>query len=315
MKHGLIINQRKANCSVYEVGSLIKDILAGEENEFSKEYTIDYLETDVSLVGLTWYHYDFYIMNWHVLTLPIPKTSLIKMKSKKIAIVVEVNPNDNLPCTPDIFDAYMVIDPTKQKVGKFFPMPRPIIQVPTKSLLDKEKFVLGGFGLQNIRFLTEKRFEELVQNANISGRDCIVRINLPYGTFTETSLRGITKYGDWLKSLAKSNVEVIVTHDYMNRNELIGWLSEHNINCFPYYRNRPGLSAVTDQAISAGRGIMITDCYTFRHLHKYIPHFPEQSYYRLSKSTLPGIKQMQEDWSPENFRKTFDEMLRELRVI
>ena len=117
----------------------------------------------------------------------------------------------------------------------------------------------------------------------------------------------IVNYGKSLEKRAKSNVDVVITHDYMDRDKLVEWLSQHNMNCFPYYRDRPGLSAVTDQALSSGRAIMTTECNTFRHLHRYINHYPKESYLELSKSTLLGVQQMREDWSPENFRKGFND--------
>jgi glycosyltransferase involved in cell wall biosynthesis len=290
---------------------MIKDCLVE-----SDEYTLDYFETDPRLVQFyanTGGKYDFYIINWHPHTLAITNKYLDKL-SAKIAIVLEVSPNEYAPMTPNRFDAYAIIDPTKERTANYFPLPRPVLQLPTKPLLDDSKLVLGSFGLYNKQFKNEKRFDEIVESANNSGRDCIVRINLPVASFTYTSLDEIKKYGDWLKSLAKPNVDIIITHDYMSREELVGWLSEHTMNCFPYYRERAGLSAVTDQAVSAGRAIMTTECNTFRHIHKYINHFPKESYEELSISTLTGVKKMQEDWSPENFRKGFNNMLREMKI-
>jgi glycosyltransferase involved in cell wall biosynthesis len=315
MKHGVFINQKPANCSIYESGLMIKDILRGTRNEFSDEFTIDYFESDSNLTGFNWYPYSFYIINWHNHTLPIKRDLLSKLNGKKIAIVVEVSPDNCIPFTPDWFDAYAVIDPTKIRSGKFFPFARPILPAIQKPKLDKDKFVLGSFGIYSHSFSDEKRFMDIVTAANSSGRDCIVRINLPTATFAYTSITDLVNYGKSLEKAAGKNVEVVVTHDYMNRCDLISWLSEHDINCFPYYRNRPGLSAVTDQAISAGRGIMTTDCDTFRHLHKYISYYPKESYISLATSTLQGVKQMQIDWSPENFRLQFTNLLREIKVI
>jgi glycosyltransferase involved in cell wall biosynthesis len=311
MKHGVFINQQNTLCSIYESGRIIKDILKG----FSEEYTIDYVEMDKDLTGFNWHPYDFYIINWHPHTLPIRKELLDRMHKPKIAIVVEVSDKEYIPFTPDWFDAYAIIDPTKTRKGKFFPLPRPIAKVPTLPLLDESKFVLGSFGLYSHSFAEEKRFYELVDAANLSGLESIVRVNLPAASYTYTSFTDIVNYGKRLEKRAGPKVEVIISHDYMDRDVLVGWLSQHTMNCFPYYRERPGLSAVTDQAISAGRAIMTTECNTFRHLHKYINHFPKQSYLELAESTLSGVKKMQIDWSPETFRKEFDSMLRELRII
>lgn len=311
MKHGLFINQKKAICSIYESGLMIKDVIKG----YSNEYTIDYAELDASLTGISTFHYDFFIVNWHNHTLNISNSLLNKLIGPKIAIVVEVNPNDYIPYTPDWFDAYAVIDPTKERSGKFFPFPRPLVEAETKPLLDENKFILGSFGLYSEQFSNEKRFDEIIDAANSSNRDCVVRINLPLPTYTNTSITQIANYGKWLEKKANSNVDVVISHDYMDRNKLIAWLSEHNMNCFPYYRERPGLAAVTDQAVSSGRAIMTTNCSTFRHLHKYIDSYPNQSYLSLAESTLYGVGRMRNDWSANKFRLTFDNMLRELRII
>lgn len=315
MKRGVFINQTKANCSIYESGLMIKDCLVDSE-----EYTLDYVETDAELVQFySSYNppYDFHIINWHPHTLPISRSNLDRLAAK-IAIILEVGHGtgmiDYIPMTPPLFDAYAIIDPTKERKETYFPLPRPILRLPTKELLSKDKLVLGSFGLFNKQFTNEKRFEQIIFSANESGRECIVRINLPFAHYTYTTLSEIMQYGNRLKELAKSNVEVIITHDYMTREQLVEWLSEHTMNCFPYYRNRAGLSAVTDQAISAGRAIMTTECNTFRHLHEYISYYPKETYLELAESTLSGVKQMQIDWSPENFKLSFNSMLREMKI-
>jgi len=279
------------------------------------DYTLEYIETDNTLNNVPMRTYDFYIINWHPHTLAIPEYVLAKINGKKIAIVVEVSPTNYNPFTPEWFDGYAVIDPTKTRQGKYFPFPRPIIKTPTLPLLDKNKLTFGSFGLFSGSFKDEKRFYEVVEAANATRRECIVRVNLPVATYTYTPMSDIVSYGAYLRRRAGNKVQVIVTHDYMGREQLIAWLSQHNMNCFPYYRNRPGLSAVTDQAVSAGRAIMTTECDTFRHLHQYIGHYPQESYLELMESTLGGVKQMQYDWSPEQFKMNFDSMLRELNIL
>jgi glycosyltransferase involved in cell wall biosynthesis len=313
VKTGLFINSKKANCSIYESGLMIYDIL-----KESTHYTLDYIETDGKFLeynALGKRAFDFNVINWHPYTLAVPQAMVIKLPAR-IAIVVEVgvSQREYTPLTPDMFDAYAIIDPTREKYGKYFPLPRPVLPAPTKPLLDENKLVLGSFGLYSEQFKHEKRFGEIVDAANNSGKECIVRINLPRPNYTATPIETIKRYGDWLKSLAKSNVDVRVTHDYMTREQLVGWLSEHHMNCFPYYRERAGLAAVADQAVAAGRAIMTTECNTFRHLHKYISHFPKQSYMELLETTPTGVLQMREDWSPDNFRKEFNSMLRERQI-
>lgn len=313
MKRGAFINPIKANCSIYESGLMVYDILKDSEH-----YELDYFETDSRLTEF--YKnakppYNFHIVNWHPYTLAIPQSLVVKLPAR-IAIVVEVGPSKRefTPFTPSIFDAYAIIDPTKDRYDNYFPLPRPVLRFPTKPLLDENKLTFGSFGLFSGQFKHEKKFEEIIYAANDSNKECIVRINLPRPNYTLTSIETIKEYGNWLKSLAKSNVDVRVTHDYMDREQLVGWLSEHNMNCFPYYRERPGLAAVADQAIAAGRAIMTTECNTFRHLHQYINHYPKESYMQLVNSTVDGVLKMRDLWSPDNFRIEFNNMLREMRI-
>ena len=301
--NGLFINQVKNQCSIYESGVTIYNALK------SPDYKLDYLE--ISIMDMNKYAYvgyDFYIFNWHHNTLPIEKTTLDHIKGLKIGILLEVGPTELRPfMREDLFDAYMVVDPTKDKHGKYYPFPRPLDVVGNLLPLLADIPVFGTFGF----VVPGKNFGEVLQVANNLGTDCIVRMNFPAGRFTGQPLSAAIAYASTLHKFRGGNVDLRITHDYMEKPDLIRWCSEHTLNVFPYYRSMPGLSATTDQAIVAGRGIAITNCDTFRHLHPYIGYYPDQSYMQLSESTLPGIKQMQEDWSNSKFVERFNEILAE----
>lgn len=303
--NGLFINQEKSNCSIYESGIMIFNALK------SPIYKMDYMEISRhDMNSFNYVGYDFYVFNWHHNTLPVSKETLQKIKGLKIGIVLEVGVNEIKPfMKEDLFDAYMVIDPTKEKRNKFYPFPRPLEKVNSLLPLLSDVPVFGIFG-----FLSPgKNFAEPIRVAASLGIDCIVRINIPEATHTgHIGLPDVIKsYGKRLMSLRNGKVDLRITHDYMDKPDLIGWCSQNSLNVFPYYRNVPGLSAVTDQAIVAGRGIAITDCNTFRHMSPYISYYPKEDYLSLTTSTIPGIKQMQLDWSNENFASKFKEILDE----
>lgn len=315
MAKGLFINQGKSNCSIYESGLMIKNVL----NTLPEGYTLDYMETDRRFKCFYLkLKYDFYIINWHPATLPVPRHLINNLRGLKIAIVLEVSPTSSLPVTPDYFDAYMVIDPTKEKVGKIYPFPRPLeVANIIKPLLYPDRVVIGGFGLvcPTGDALAYKRFYEVIENAN-KIKNSLVRFNFPVGTYTGIPASMLVDYAKSLKEVAKNGTEVLITHNYMTKPELIAWCSENTANAFPYYRdNMIGLSAVTDQAISAGRPLIVTGCNTFRHIHKYINYYPKQTYEKLIATTLPGVLKMQEDWSPDNFKRTFRQLLQEKGLL
>ena len=303
--NGLFINQEKANCSIYESGLMIYNAIQ------SPFYKIDYMEVskkDMNVFNYT--GYDFYIFNWHHNTLPISGDALQKVRGLKIGIVLEVGPRIIKPyMSKDLFDAYMVIDPTKEKMDKFYPFPRPLEKAENLLPLLSDKPVFGIFG-----FLSPgKNFAEPIRIVAEMGIECIFRINIPEAANTGHfgSLSVLTAYGKRLLSLGNNKIDLRVTHDYMEKPDLIRWCSQNSLNIFPYHREVPGLSAVTDQAIVANRGIAITDCNTFRHMRPYINYYPEEDFLSLTESTLPGIRQMQIDWSNENFVLRFRELLSE----
>lgn len=302
---GLFVNQVKNNCSIFESGLMIYKALVSSNN-----LDIDYLSMPISEMSRYAYvGYDYYIFNWHHNTLPIPKSTIDGIKGLKIGILLEVGIADMRPfMVEDLFDAYMVIDPTKQKAGKYYPFPRPLEQVDKLlPLLSNEVPVIGTFGF----LVPGKNFGEVLQQANNLKLDCILRMNFPDAAFTGQPPHLSRSYAERLKNFRSKNVDLRITFDYMSKLDLIQWCSQHTINVFPYYRDMPGLSATTDQAIVAGRAIAVTNCNTFRHMHKYISHFPEQSYMELAESTLPGISRMKEDWSNDRFVDMFNLLLSE----
>jgi len=307
MVNALFVNSSKANCSIYESGLMIYNIL-----KQSKLVNFDYLELTredcINKIPIP--KYDLYVLNYHHWSLPLDHELVTKLPGTKISIVLEVDEKVLLPYTPDIFDIYMMIDPSTNYIKPFYSFPRPLEVIPYLRPLYRSNIpIIGSFGL----LTPGKNFEELVLNANNIGRS-IVRINLPPVTYMGDigiQIR-LVEYANMLKRLAKRHVQVIVTHDYMTKPELVRWCSQNTINVFPYYRNQPGLAAVTDQAISSGRGLVVTSCNTFRHIHKYISSYPQYSYMELAVNTLDGVKKMQQDWHPDRFLNKFDIMLKDI---
>jgi glycosyltransferase involved in cell wall biosynthesis len=246
--------------------------------------------------------------------LPIPRKIIEHLPGQKFSIVLEVDVNNIFPYAhSDWFDAYLVIDPTKTKYNNVYPFPRPLELIgELPNLLSEKVPVLGSFGL----LTGGKDFGDLIRYANDIGKS-IVRINLPPVTYMGDigiCVR-LTDYANKLKRLAKSYVDVRITHDYLEKPELIRWLAQNTINVFPYYRNQPGLAAVTDQAISANRPIAVTDCNTFRHMHPYISYYPKYSITELIENSMDGVKKMQEDWHPFRFKDKFEELLKQQGIL
>src|SRR6185503_19426138 len=123
----------------------------------------------------------------------------------------------------------------------------------------------------------------------------------PFGDFVPDSEKYANYLGELCKKVAGQDVNVVISHDYMTKQELIEWCGQNTLNCFLYDRNLPGLAATTDQAIVSGRPLSVSENDTFRHILAYIPPYPRLSLKESIENSIPMVKQMQYDWSPATF--------------
>jgi hypothetical protein len=302
---GLFINCVEAQDSIFESGKMAYDCLLN-----STKYSLDYLEITEHNVNIPTNH-DFYLFNYHHITMSWLDTKCIKslLPGIKLTLVLEVSPNDPFVfCPRDDFDAYCVLDPTlKLNNSNVYAFPRPLETFgEIHNYLRKEVPVIGTFGFAT----TGKGFEHVVDAVNREFEKAVVRINIPYASYADESHSLAKKLGENCKRKAKSGVEVVITHDFMSKSDLIKWCGQNTLNCFLYDRNMPGLAATTDQAISSGRPLITSKNNTFRHIQSFIKPFPFQLLKDAIANSQPSVKLIQKEWSAEKFREKFESVLK-----
>lgn len=235
---GLFINCVTAQDSIFESGKMVYECLLDSE-----KFTLDYFEASNENRSIST-AYDFYLFNYHMVTMFWLDTKALKktLPGVKMTVVLEVSPNDPfIYCSPEDFDAYIVLDPTlKINQKNVFAFPRPleaVAQLPAHE--SKDVPVIGSFG-----FATKgKGFEHVVDAVNREFDRAIVRINIPFATYADESREYAKQLAEMCRRKAKNGVEVVVTHDFMSKPDLINWCAENTLNCFLYDRNMPGLAA------------------------------------------------------------------------
>ncbi|HTB51452.1 MAG TPA: hypothetical protein VK718_01665 [Ferruginibacter sp.] len=300
---GLFINNKKAQDSIYESGYLVYECLLQ-----SKQYQLDYIEIDINNREIKT-GYDFYFFNYHLVTMAWLETKFLKKElGFVITMVLEVAPDDAFVLCPEKdFTVYCALDPSLQSKQKnLFAFPRPLTKINFElPVITNEIPVIGSFG-----FGTKgKGFQHVVEAVNKEFDKAIIRINIPYGDFIPESKKYAFYLGEVCKQKAKPGIEVRVTHDFMNREELIKWCNANTLNCFLYDRNMPGLSATTDQAIVTRQPMSVSNNDTFRHITAYLPPYPSFSLKDSIKKSSPLIKKMNDDWQSEKFTERFEEVL------
>jgi hypothetical protein len=311
MLRGIFVNGISAICSLYESGRMVCNALK------SDKYELDYMEMSMDQA----FHkqrvepHDFYIINWHHITLPMRKEVIRSLPGLKIGLVLENNKNNLFDAFPsDLFSTYMLLDPTMPKTQGVYPFPRPLEKAENLLPLLREDIpVIGSFGLHT----PGKNFDQIIRQYRYKDKEIMIRINIPFASYVLFSKKETLDYCDDLRNLATPNIDLRVTNEYMTKQQLISWCSQNSCNVFPYDRIQAGIAAASDQALSSLRGIGVTMCLTFRHIHPYLSEltWPQHSAEELSVTTLPAVKQMNLDWSIDNFRKTFENLLVEEHLL
>lgn len=312
---GLFINTSAANCSIYESGKMAYQALL-----LSNRFDLDYLELSedsLSQIG----KYDFYVFNYHPVTMGWLDTRSVKnLPGLKATLVLETLPNDPfILCPKDDFDVYCAIDPTMSIEDiRVYAFPRPL-EVPDQiaSYTQTEIPIIGSFG-----FATPgKGFELVVDAVNREFNRAVVRINIPSSTYADdrTWLFYKKNYANYLadlcRTVAKPGIEVIVTNEFLTKQELINWCAGNTLNCFLYSRSQPGLAATTDQAISSGRPLAISGNPTFRHIHTYITPYPIRSLKQSILYSQLELEKIRQDWQPKNFALRFEQVLADFKLL
>lgn len=283
-------------------------------------YDLDYIEIDAdsrSVPGT----YDFYAFNYHHETMGWLDTRCVSnLPGLKVTFVLEAAPDNPFALSPPSdFDAYCVLDPTMRFTDKrVYAFPRPLEDFRQHFSYQEQRIpVIGSFG-----FATPgKGFELVVDAVNREFDEAIVRINMPVSTYADEWCSSLQQrnYAEYLSELcsstAKEGVQVVVTRDFMSKRDLIKWCSTNTLNCFLYNRDQPGLAATTDQAISSGRPLAVSSNETFRHITEFLKPYPYRSLRDSLEQSKPEVMRMQQEWSPDNFAKKFEDVLSDFDVI
>lgn len=280
----------------------------------SDKYDLDYIElTELNPVVSA--SYDFYAFNYHHVGFCWLDTKSIRsLPGLKLTFVLEVAPQDPFTFCPEgIFDVNCCLDPTLAISKKsVFAFPRPLrLPRALKPYVKPAHPVIGTFGFAT----SGKGFELVVDAVNREFDKAVVRINIPPATFADSDFWRLQRqdYKSYLATLAKhvarKDIQVVVTHEYMSDFQLIDWCSQNTLNCFLYNRIQPGLAATTDQAIASLRPLAVSTNETFRHIHPFITPYPRQSLTEAIANNAPGVLEMRNAWAPINFAKTFERAL------
>ena len=187
------------------------------------------------------------------------------------------------------------------------------LQSPCTSNWDLSVPVVGSFGFAT----TGKCWHEIVRAVCNEFDQAIIRFNIPKATYVTDIMfyKEIIAIKQLCKPMLdnKPGIKLIISHNVMNKSDLVNWCSNNTINCFFYDRYnqgfRAGLCAVTDQAILSRRPLLTTGDPTFRHITNFIKPYPEQSIREAIANTADSVAKLCDAWAPSIFLAKFESCL------
>lgn len=312
----LLLNHRRSACGVYEFGYSIYEAIAQ-----SKRHSTAYVEVDSAddvAEALRQHLPTLILVNYHPFTtrawFPF---ALADDRVSVVGIIHEISPEDLERLNTLPFDYFMVHDPTlKVGEGGTFTSVRPLPPLaPNSSAPPPAHPTIGSFG-----FATPgKGFEALVARAQLEFAECHIRLNIPFSSFFDAEGHEARAVAVRCRSLLwKPGVSLNITHDYMEQDQLLGFLQGNSINAFFYEPQcSRGLSSALDWALAAGRPLALRKADMFRHLFGTVPSpFVEDR--SMKEIMLDGIgwqEKLRQDWSAErilaDYEWMFDRLLPE----
>ena len=302
---GVFYNSKKSLCSIWESGKMCYTALCN-----SKLFILDYSEEQILDTS-----YDFAIFNQHfTVNNWMTHNDILLFGKPTYCIVTEVSLDGNpVSASPTFFSNYIVLDPTITETDNIHGFGRPLedINISNNIILSESKPKIGSFG-----FATGgKNWHKIVEAVQCEYDIADIHFNIPHGTHVPDYIHNqhVNEiYNECLKIITKPGIQLKITHNNFSKTELIKFCSENTINCFFYEREHmfsSGLSAVTDQAISSGRPLLVTKDKTFRHIHKYMDFYPNIDIKTAIETSTINVSKMKYDWSSKNFLLKFETIL------
>ncbi|MFT3946315.1 MAG: hypothetical protein QM763_05010 [Agriterribacter sp.] len=318
----LFISHPQRQCGVHEFGITTAEALkASDLYEFIYVECSDMNELDAAI---SFYSPSAIIYNYYPSTMPWLRKKIIHTKYRplnkhihipQIGILHEVTQYKADRVTNHLFDYYIAPDPTLLlknplvfKTGRLVPEYRnnyPLPKTPT----------IGSFGFAT----PNKGFEKIIDAVQAEFDTAIIRFNIPFADFGDSDGSNARRLiNECRKKIKKQGINLIASHNFLNREGVIDFLAKNTVNIFLYQdENNRGLSSTTDYAIAAKRPLVVSDSIMFRHLHNLEPSiiYGESTIKEIISQGTDSLKNLEIEWSTENLVWEYNRILNTILKI
>lgn len=309
----LFVNSTEPACGVHQFGLNLWRIL-----EPSRNIQFNYAAPASLESMMRWMDAarpDVVLMNFYPSVIPwVTLQALNEIRSRRVKIVTIYH---EVPVTG--FDALLYPDPTfvgkYKNLNQWFGFGRPLpraceerpCEVPQVPLISTSGF---GFAWKGHERLTKMVVDEF--------NHAILRLHLPFAKFGDADGAQARATAQRCRDIvAGSNIELQVSHDFMEPEAFIDWLAESDLNAYLYDETASsrGIASTIDHALAARRPVAVTRTHMMRHLHGCEGIFVEDSTLReIMERGIEPLRPVYEAFSEKNVLREVERNLRSLSV-
>ena len=303
----LFVNHLQDRCGVYQYGKRLFDCLL-EDTRYEHKYVAvndeaSYIESVQS------FQPDLIIINWHEATMTWFNRRLNYLVKAKQFIVFH---EGALPA--DLaFDGIFSVAGAHSPGDNVHAVQRPLIDFAKKERKKNDPIKIGsfGFGFNNKGFdricqLVQEQFDAATLHLHIT--------TAYFGQINEYVARNIIEQ---CKSMVtKPGIELVITTDFVNDDELLSFLHNNDINIFLYddEPHRKAVSSIIDYVVSAEACFAVNSSSMFKHLGECWDGV------NVDKTSLSDIidngnataLKLKSEWSGDNIRDAFYNVIKEI---
>lgn len=304
----LVVNHASQRCGIHEYGRNLADALSS-----SRSLTVHYCECDDAetlKTSVDRVRPNLLLLNYNPGTMPwfTAEVSSRYAGLPRVELRHEFAQDVDVPDDPR-FSHHILPDPTLDLEGPrlfscgryvpYFTMRTPAPRIPT----------IGSFGFGT----PNKGFDELILRVQHEFDEAIIRLNIPWNDVVDPEGRMAHATVERCRRLLfKDSIHLSITHDFLDREGILDWLSANTLNAFFY--NGPsmlGISSVVDYALAVDRPLAVTMNPMFRHLRDVRPKImaDQLPLKEIIAAGTAGLVSLRNDWSPARYRQRLEDIL------
>lgn len=305
----LIVNHTEEHCGIHQYGLNISEAL-----QKSSRYGFAYAECSSEaelLEAVAASNPAAIIYNYYPATMPWLTSEMTRRFAvPQLGMMHEVTQEAADEATREMFDYHLGPDPTLIENNPYVFKTRRLIPPYINYKFIPDVVTIGTFGFRS----EDKGFERLIHAVQHEFDEARIVMNVPLNDFVGTTIQEevLARIQYSTQRLLKPGIEVIVTHDFLTKRQLLDFLASNTLNAFFYNpHKRLGISSTIEHALAVQRPLAITRCDMFRHVYSASPSIciEDSSLKQIINNGIAPLVPFYNDWSEANFILDYERIL------